>query len=73
MTNLTRITLTALLLGLAMPHARAQSSDSTRYRTKLESPFVKAIPWELDLAKAMEKALAMKKPILAYFTRSYSP
>ena len=70
---MTRIILTTALFGLAVSSGVAQSADETNYRAKLAKPFAKAIAWELDFKKAMERARTAKKPILAYFTRSYAP
>lgn len=43
------------------------------YQEKLKKPFVSAIEWESSLEKAKQLAVEKNRPIIAYFTRSYSP
>ena len=43
-----------------------------RYEKKLAKDFIKKVKWERGLDEAMKQAKKKKKPILAYFTRSYA-
>jgi ribosomal protein S17E len=61
----------AALLALAAA-AGAQDMED-RFKEKLAKDFVKNAEWVLDYDEAQKKAKETKKPIFAYFTRSYSP
>ena len=65
-------TLALLLLGGT---AEAQNSDALKrkYESKLTEAFVGKINWAHSLEEAKKRARAEGKPILGYFTRSYSP
>lgn len=63
---------TAVLVLLLASFASAQSFEE-KLAKKLESPFLKKAAWVLDYDAARAKAKAEKKPIFAYFTRSYAP
>lgn len=73
------VPLLAAVLGLvlvASGSAGAQTRSEvlrSRYEAKLASPFVSKIEWERTFSAAKERARTEKKPILAYFTRSYAP
>ena len=43
------------------------------YKQKLESPFIKKIPWVRTIAEAQKLSKEKKLPIFGYFTRSYGP
>ncbi|MHC4222473.1 MAG: thioredoxin domain-containing protein [Planctomycetota bacterium] len=61
----------ATLLALAAA-AGAQDMED-RFKEKLAKDFVKNAEWVLDYDEAQEKAKETKRPIFAFFTRSYSP
>ena len=67
-------TLTTSLLMVAMI---AMAQDDARmeknYQEKLQKKFVKKIEWVTTLAEARKISEKKGLPILAYFTRSYSP
>jgi len=44
-----------------------------RYRAKLSKPFLDRIEWYRRLDPALAAAKEERKPLLAYFTRSYAP
>jgi len=63
-----------IMLGCASDAmAMEPTSNKVKLDNKLESNFVKALPWQSDFNKVREKAKKENKPIFAYFTRSYSP
>lgn len=61
-----------LLLFLAGPLA-AQETLEEKYQAKLLKPFAKKIEWQHKIDHARELAKERNLPVLAYFTRSYSP
>ncbi|MEE2855879.1 MAG: hypothetical protein VX949_00640 [Planctomycetota bacterium] len=68
--------LAVLLLILAPGLIDAQVSRSeleNRYQKKQSSAFLKHVTWERTLDAARERARRDNLPIVAYFTRSYSP
>lgn len=70
---LVRGVLTLAALFVAGP-AIAQNGDlETEYAKKLEKEFAKAVEWRLTLADAKKACQEKNIPIIAYFTRSYSP
>jgi hypothetical protein len=68
----TLMTATLAFLGLAAA-AEAQETMEQKRDKKLQSPFLKKAAWITDYDAAMAEAKKSKKPIFAYFTRSYSP
>jgi hypothetical protein len=66
-----RITAGAMLLALAAAAGAGELEDSLQ--AKLDKPFVKNAAWITDYEQAQAKAKELKKPIFAYFTRSYQP
>ena len=64
--------MTTLLMLLALT-ATSHDSLEARRDKKLASPFLKKAPWRTDYDEALRLAKESKKPIFAYFTRSYSP
>lgn len=50
----------------------AQDNEAN-YAKKLEKEFVEATAWHHELAAAKKASAERNLPILAYFTRSYSP
>ncbi len=75
--KISAIALALLVCALAADTADAQSRNQEtlrkNYQKKLEKPFVGKVNWARTLDEAIERARAEKKPILGYFTRSYSP
>jgi hypothetical protein len=53
--------------------AKQQADFKAKFEEKLKEPWLVEAGWITDYDKAREKAAAEKKPIVAYFTRSYSP
>ena len=55
--------------------AEAQNSEALKrkYESKLAEAFVGKVKWAHSLEEAKKRARAEGKPILGYFTRSYSP
>ncbi len=51
----------------------ADETLEQNYQEKLKKPFATAIDWESSLEKAQQLAVEKNRPIIAYFTRSYSP
>ena len=64
--------MTTLLMLLALA-ATSQDTLEARRDAKLASPFLKKAPWRTDYDEALRLARASKKPIFAFFTRSYAP
>ena len=62
----------AALLALATS-ALAQETMEQKRDKKLQSAFLKKAAWITDYDAAMAESKKSKKPIFAYFTRSYSP
>ncbi|MGA1202465.1 MAG: hypothetical protein ACYTGJ_04960 [Planctomycetota bacterium] len=64
-----------LLLAASLPCAAQGDASGLRakYDAKLAEPFAKAVDWALSLEDAKRRAREENKPILGYFTRSYSP
>ena len=68
------MTVLCLLAFSGAAEAQNRGGDMRKnYEAKLKKKFVSTVPWEQTLKKAKERARAERKPILAYFTRSYSP
>ncbi len=53
--------------------AQGRGSLRAKFDQKMKKPFVSKVPWALSLEEARKRAAEQKKPILGYFTRSYSP
>ena len=53
----------------------APSEDElrARYEQKLKKDFLKEVKWQRSIKKAQKLSKRKKKPILAYFSRSYAP
>ena len=64
--------MTTLLMLLALA-ATSQDTLEARRDAKLASPFLKKAPWRTDYDEARRLARESKKPIFAFFTRSYAP
>ena len=63
-----------LILAPALVDAQvARSELENRYQKKQASAFLKNAIWERTLDAAKERARRDNLPIVAYFTRSYSP
>ncbi len=66
-----------VLLLLFSGPLEAQSRDAAtlrrNYEEKLKKEFVSKVEWTSTLSAAKERARTERKPILGYFTRSYSP
>ncbi|HLY12374.1 MAG TPA: thioredoxin family protein [Planctomycetota bacterium] len=66
--------LTAALLALAAPAARAQEESLEEKKAeKLKSEFLKKADWLLDFDKAKDEVRKTGKPMLTLFSRSYAP
>ena len=72
MTNLKMLPLAAALVALLGVHATAGDLEDKRDK-KLKEPFIEKGHWLLDYDKAREESKKSGKPMLVYFTRSYSP
>ncbi len=76
-TGLLALLVLVLAANAVAPKVMAQGVNreglKRRYEAKLEARFLKVLPWEHRLEDAMAKAKKKNLPILAYFTRSYSP
>jgi hypothetical protein len=64
--------LVAAVVAAAAAAAEAQSLEE-KLAKKLESEFLKRVPWITDYTKALAESKKTGKPIFGYFTRSYSP
>ena len=62
----------ALLLGALATAAFAETNEE-KFEKKLKEPFASNAAWITDYEQALTQAAESKKPIFAYFTRSYSP
>ncbi|MCI0651738.1 MAG: hypothetical protein L0Z55_07630 [Planctomycetes bacterium] len=67
----------AFACGIATPvllSAEDQNREvlTQKYQRKMGEPFVTKIAWERKMTDAMAKSLATERPIVGYFTRSYS-
>ena len=66
--------MTQLALALLLSTAVVQEDSlEARRDEKLRKPFLKKAAWITDYDQALAESLKQKKPIFAYFTRSYSP
>lgn len=65
--------LISTLFGSPLPGQVGSSELERRYQKKLQEPFMKKVEWATSLKAAKERAKSSNLPILAYFTRSYSP
>lgn len=52
--------------------AKQQADFKEKYEAKLKEPWIVDYGWITDYDKAREKAVAEKKLMVGYFTRSYS-
>ncbi len=61
--------------GIVFSQEPATSEDElrARYEEKLKKDFLKEVKWQRSIKKARKLAKRKKKPILAYFSRSYAP
>ena len=64
---------TSLLMVATMAMAQDDARMEKNYQEKLQKKFVKKIEWVTTLAEARKISVKKGLPILAYFTRSYSP
>lgn len=60
------------LFAVSFVKVKAES-DEEKLEKKLKTEFVKKGGWIVDFDEACKKAKEEKKPIFAYFTRSYAP
>ncbi len=66
--------LASLLPFLATPLlAQTQAELVARRDAKLADDWLKLAPWTTDYDAALAQARDTKKPIFAYFSRSYAP
>ncbi|MBC8260777.1 MAG: hypothetical protein H8E43_03020 [Planctomycetia bacterium] len=61
------------LISTSMLEGQSPEELESRWKKKQESAFLKAVKWERTLDAAIERARRDNLPIVAYFTRSYSP
>ena len=66
------LALGTLALALLAGPAIAETNEE-KFEKKLKEPFVQNADWVLDFDEALAKAKETKKPVFAYFTRSYAP
>ena len=72
LTNLRLLPLAAALVAILGARASAGDLEDKRDK-KLKEPFIEAGHWLTDYDKAREESKKTGKPMLVYFTRSYSP
>ncbi|MBI2921178.1 MAG: hypothetical protein HYY18_08860 [Planctomycetes bacterium] len=72
MTNRKLLPLAAALVAVLGARAIGGELEDKR-DAKLKEAFIQKAGWVLDYTKAREEAKKAGKPILVYFTRSYSP
>ncbi len=76
--TMTALALGVLGLGLLMPATAQQTGPDVaelqkRYQEKVSKDWLTKADWSLDLEDSLARAKKEGKPVLAYFTRSYSP
>jgi hypothetical protein len=72
--NFSWIVLLVWVLSPSPATAQGNVSDlESRWQKKQAAPFLKAVPWERTLEAAKARSSRDSLPIVAYFTRSYSP
>lgn len=68
------IVLLLWVLSPSLAVAQGKVSDlESRWKKKQAAPFLKAVTWERTLEDAKARSSRDHLPIVAYFTRSYSP
>ena len=77
-TMLTALAIGALGTTLLMPASAQRQQKSPeelrkQYEEKISKDWFKSASWSLDLEDSLARATKEGKPVLAYFTRSYSP
>ncbi len=70
---LVRVMLALAALLVTCPSVAQENDLEAEYAKKLEKKFAKSVDWRQEIAAAKKACREKNVPIIAYFTRSYSP